>query len=237
MGHGQQQASHEEGHGGTVVHLPSIPSSLRHSLRPVLEGVLGPFLVFYLVLTFTGFRGALIAGLAWAYAALIHRLLRRQRPPATLVIATVLLTVRTAIAFVTSSSILYFAQPSAATGAVALVFLFSAVVRRPLTQRLAQDFCPLDPAVLERPAVRRFFIQISVLWGAVLLSNAGFALWLLLTASLRAFVVERAALSWSLTVCGIVLSTVWFVRSMRRAGISVHWGGRVALAHVAPGEC
>ena len=43
--------------------LPPPCKALRHALPVVLEGVLGPLLVFYLLLVFTGFKGALIAAL------------------------------------------------------------------------------------------------------------------------------------------------------------------------------
>ncbi len=82
---------------------------------------------------------------------------------------------------------------------VAALFLVSVVARRPLAERLAHDFCPLDPDVLVRPFVRRFFLRVSLLWGAVLATQAGFVLWLLLVSSLRAFVVERQLVNSVLT--------------------------------------
>ena len=185
---------------------------------------MGPFVLFYLFLLLVGFRGALVAGLAWSYAALARRFVQRQRPSGVLVLGTAMLTVRTAIAFVTGSAFVYFAQPIAGTCAMGLLFLASALLRRPLTERLARDFCPFDPAVLARPAMRRFFIQISLLWAFALLTNAGFVTWLLFTTSLKAFVVERTLASWVLTGIAIVLSVGWFVRSMRRSNIVVRWG-------------
>jgi hypothetical protein len=197
----------------------------------LLEGVIGPFATFYVVFLVWGFKGALIAGLAWSYAALGTRLLRRQRPSATLLLGSSLLTVRTVISFVTGSALFYFAQPTAGTCVIALLFLGSAVVRKPFIERLAHDYCPLDPVVTSRPSVRRFFVRISLLWAFVLLSNAALVMWLLLTSSLHAFVIERTALSWVLTGTGIVVSTMWFVRTMRRDGIAVRFGNRMLLGH------
>lgn len=187
--------------------------------------MIGPFALFYLVLVVAGFRGALLAGLAWSYLALGRRLIRRERPPATLLLAIVTLTARTIVSFITGSAFIYFAQPTLSTAAVALLFLVSALIRRPVIERLAHDFCPLDPAMMARPPVRRFFLQISVLWGAVLLANAGFVLWLLVSSSLTTFVLERTVVSWSLTIVAVGCSVVWFVRTMRRTGISIRWGG------------
>lgn len=216
-----------------VLHLPSPVASLRHSLPALVEGVVGPFALFYVVLVAVGFRGALVAGLAWSYLALARRMARRQRLPGTLVLGSAVLTVRTAVSFASGSAFVYFVQPTLATAAVALVFLVSAFARRPLAERLARDFCPLDPVVLARPAVRRFFLEISILWGAVLLSNAGMVMWLLLTSSLHAFVLERTVTSWSLTGVAIACSTAWFLRTMRRDGVRVRWGPPAAVAQAA----
>jgi hypothetical protein len=69
-----------------------------------------------------------------------------------------------------------------------------------------------------------------VLWGAVLLSNAGLVFWLLLTSSLKAFVLERTASSWALTAIAVLCSTAWFLRAMRREGLQVHWGAKPAAS-------
>lgn len=224
-------------HAEHVLHLPSPLASLRHSLPALIEGVVGPFVVFYVLLLVAGVKGALVGGLAWCYLAVARRLVRRRRPPGTVLLGAVILTARTIIAFATGSTFLYFAQPTFGTALVALLFLATAAVRRPLIERLAKDFCPLDPAVLSRPAVRRFFLQISVLWGCVLLSNAGLVFWLLLRSSLHAFVVERTAATWVMTALAIALSVVWFVRAMRREGLHVRWGAPKAetAQAVSPG--
>lgn len=190
----------------------------------MLEGVVAPFAVFYAVLLVAGFRGALVGGLAWSYLAILHRLARHQRPAGTVVLGAAVLTVRTAVSFATGSAFLYFVQPTAATGAVAVAFLVSAAARRPLTERLARDFCPLDPGVVRRPAMRRFFVQISLLWGTVLLANSAVVLWLLLSSSVGAFVLERTLASWTMTVVAVGLSVAWFVRTTRRDGVRVRWG-------------
>jgi hypothetical protein len=228
---GERPGKSDGGHQGhhSVLHLPSPLASLRHSLPALLEGVVGPFVVFYIVLLVWGFKGALIGGLAWSYAAIGTRLVRRQRPSATLLLGSVLLTARTVVSFITGSALLYFAQPTAGTCLVALLFLGSALLRKPFIERLARDFCPLDPAVVARPAVRRFFIRISLLWAVVLMSNAAFVLWLLFTSSLHAFVVERTAVSWTLTLAGTALSVAWFVRTMRRDGIAVRFNSKTLL--------
>jgi uncharacterized membrane protein len=177
-----------------------------------------------------GFRGALIVALVWSYAAAGRRLVRRQRVPALLVLGLGLLTARSVIAFLTNSAFLYFVQPTAGALMVAILFLVTALANRPFIERLAHDFCPLDEELMARPHVRRFFVRLSFLWSVVLLVNAGFVLWLLVASSLHAFVIERTLVTWTLTGCGIALSTLWFMRTMRRSGISVRFGGTPDVA-------
>jgi hypothetical protein len=67
-----------------------------------------------------------------------------------------------------------------------------------------------------------------VLWAFVQLTNAGLSIWLLLTQPVGTYVVAKATASWLLTGGAIVLSTLYFKRSMRNHGIAIHWGARHA---------
>ncbi len=213
-----------EGDNGDHLGLPSPRSTLQHACPVVLEAVVGPLAFFYAVLLLAGFRGALLAALAWSYVALARRIHRGERMSTMLLLGAALLTARTAISFVTGSALVYFAQPMATAVVAAGVLVGSAAFGRPLTQRFVHDFCPIDPELLARPRVRRFFVRISLLWATVLMVNAGVTLWLLLSSSLRAFVVERTAATWGLTALAIFVSISWFVASMRKDGITVEWG-------------
>ncbi len=211
--------------------MPPPRKALRHALPVVLEGVVGPLVVFYLLLVLTGFRGALIAALTWSYLALGRRLLKGQRVSMLLLFGTILITLRTVIAFATGSAFLYFAQPTAGTVVISLALLVSAIVGRPFTQRFAHDFCPMDPAIMRRPLVHRFFVRISILWATVLMLNAGLVFWLLLSSSLRAFVLERSAVTYGLTAVAIFFSITGFVAMMRQDGITVQWASNRAPRH------
>ena len=203
--------------------LPAPRAVFRHALPVVVEGVIGPLALFYVVLILAGFRSALIAALCWSYVAVTRRLLKRERISMLLFLGTILITARTVIAFVTGSAFVYFAQPTAGTVLISLVLFGSALLGRPFTQRFAHDFCPMDPAIMQRPLVRRFFIRISVLWAIVLMLNAGFVFWLLVSSSLRSFVLERSAVTYGLTAVAIFFSVTRFVATMRRDDITVEW--------------
>jgi hypothetical protein len=212
-----------DGQEGSLLLLPQPLNALRHALPVVVEGVIGPLVLFYLLLVLSGFKGALIAALTWSYLALGRRLLKGERVSMLLLFGTILITLRTVIAFITGSAFLYFAQPTAGTVVISLALLGSAVVGRPYTQRFAHDFCPMDPAIMKRPLVRRFFIRISVLWATVLMLNAGLVFWLLVSSSLKSFVLERSAVTYGLTAIAIFCSIAGFMAMMRRDGITVEW--------------
>jgi intracellular septation protein A len=223
-GHRAREQSHGHWHPhAPTFHLPHPRAFVRHALPSLIESTIGPAVLFYVVLVTAGFRGAIIAALAWSYLAFARRLARRERVPGLLLLSIVLISLRTAVSFATGSSFIYFAQPTLGTALVAVLFLLSVISRRPLAERLANDFCPLDPDMMSRPFLRRFFLRLSLLWFAVLAVNAGFVMWLLVEVSLRSFVIERMLVSTLLTCGGIVLSTVWFLRVMRGAGIAVRW--------------
>lgn len=210
--------------GVSTLHMPAPRAALRHAVPVLLEGVVGPIAVFYVALVAGGFHGALIAALCWSYGAALRRILRCERVSTVLILDLVLLSIRTAVAYLTGSAMLYFIQPMAWSVFVAFVLIGSAIARRPFAQRFAQDFCPLDPAVLARPRVQRFFVQVSLLWAGVLIADAGIVLWLLLTSSLRSFVLERTGVAWSLTAAAVACSILGFTATMRRDGIRVRWG-------------
>ena len=215
--------SDSDGNEGSLLLLPPPLKALRHAVPVVLEGVVGPLALFYLLLILTGFRGALIAALSWSYLAIGRRLLKGERVSMLLLFGTILITLRTVIAFITGSAFLYFAQPTAGTVVIAFALIGSAVLGRPFTHRFAHDFCPMDPAIMMRPLVRRFFIRISILWATVLILNAGLVFWLLVSSSLRSFVLERSVVTYGLTATGVFFSISRFMAMMRNDGITVEW--------------
>jgi hypothetical protein len=214
---------HTDAQDGSTLKMPRPVAAVRHAVPLVIEGVVGPLALFYVVLLLAGFRGALIAALSWSYLAVGRRLYKGERISMLLVFGVILITARTTTALVTGSAFAYFVQPTAGTFVVSMVLFGSAILRRPITQRFAYDFCAIDPSIMQRPMVRRFFIRISVLWATVLMVNAGFVLWLLVSTSLRSFVIERSAVTYGLTAVAIFLSITRFVAMMRNDNIRVEW--------------
>lgn len=199
--------------------MPRLRTLARHAVPHVVESTVIPLALFLLTLRFVGVWGAVLIGLGWTYTAVVRRLIMGQRVPGILVLTAVTLTARTVIAMVSGSVVVYFLQPTLGTALVAGAFLLSVPLGRPLAERLARDFCPIPSGVLAHAPVRRFFLQISLLWAFTQLANATVTLWLLLSQSLATFLVAKTLVSWGLTGGAILISTLWFRRSMRRHGV------------------
>jgi hypothetical protein len=212
--------------------IPRLRTLARHAVPHVLEGTVVPLALFLLTLQFVGVWRAVLIGLGWTYAAVARRLVMGQRVPGILLLTAVTLTARTVIAMASGSVVVYFLQPTLGTALVAGAFLLSVPLGRPLAERLARDFCPIPSGVLAHAPVRRFFLQITLLWAFTQLANAAVTLWLLLSQSLATFLVAKTLVSWGLTGGAILVSTIWFHRSMRRHGVLAPRGAEPAASPV-----
>ena len=206
-----------------TVHLPAPRQVARHAATQLFEATLAPLALFYVVLGRVGLHWALVAALAWSYASVARRVTRHRRVPGVLLLATGLFTVRTVIAMATGSTFIYFLQPTLGTFAVAGLFLVSSRLRTTLAERLAHDFCPLPDWLMSNRAVRRFFVQISLLWALVYLVNGAATLGLLLTSSIRTFLVMKTVASTVITVTAVAASIGWFRHSLRGEGVVLRW--------------
>ena len=101
------------------------------------------------------------------------------------------MTARTAIAFGSGDTFIYFLQPVVTDALVAGVFLVSLATARPVVARLAADFYPMTHDLATRPRMRRLFWHLTLLWGLVCLAKGGATLWLLTSQSLVTFVVVK----------------------------------------------
>lgn len=201
--------------------IPDLRTILRHVAPRVVEGTLIPLVLLLVGLRLLGPRGAIVTGVIWVYGAIALRLALRRRVPGILLLGAATLTARTVVSLASGSTFVYFLQPSLGTALVASAFLLSVPLGNPLAGRLASDFCPLPDEVVRNEHVRLFFRRISLLWAFAYAANAALTVWLLLTQSLATFVVARVALSWTLTITAVVVSALWFRRTMARHGIHV----------------
>jgi hypothetical protein len=197
--------------------LPRLRELFRRAIPQILEATLIPLGLFYAALSALGPKGAICTALAWNYAALLRRIWRRERLPGVLLIATLGLTARSALALASKGSLfVYFLQPSLATALLGGAFLLSVPLGRPLAEKLAHDFVPMPPSFLKRPKVRQLFVRISLLWALVSLANAAGTIAMLVNLPIATYLAAKTGFSWALTLGAIVLSSWWFRRGLRR---------------------
>jgi hypothetical protein len=206
-----------------IIHLPPWRELARRTAENVLEATLVPMALFYLFLATVGVRWGMIAGLCWFYAAIIRRVASGQRMSGLLVMAAVLLTARTAIAFATGSAFIYFLQPTLGTFLVSGLFLISVPLGKPLAERLAHDFCALPDSLTSNVRVKRFFLRISLLWAFTYLVNGSTMIYLLTTKSIGTYLMFRSFVSLTLMLSTVAISCLYFFRSMRTEGIVLRW--------------
>lgn len=208
--------AHERLAGGD---LPGLRAVARHALPNVLESTIIPTALFYVGWMAFGKLTAFGIALFWAAAMIVRRSVSGRRMPGLLVLTTLVLTARTAVAVATGSTLLYFAQPVATTALVGMVFLGSVALGRPLVGRLVRDFVPLPVHVTERPDVIRHLRNLSLLWAGVNFVNAIVALVLLMNLTVPSYIATKTISSMLITWTGVGLTTVWSTRVARRAGL------------------
>ncbi len=201
--------------------LPHWRSVVRHALPSLLEGKIIPSAVFLVLLQLTGTALAVLGALVWSLSVIAVRTSTGRTISGLLVLTTTALVARTFAAIATGSVVIYFIQPTVATCLVGLAFLVSVPLRRPLVERLALDFVPLDAETRAHPTVRRFFKHVSLWWGCTSMINFAITLWLLSTASPTTFVLLKSFLGPVTTTVTLGVAFLWFRALMARSGTSV----------------
>ncbi|MGQ0468168.1 MAG: VC0807 family protein [Sporichthyaceae bacterium] len=210
--------------GPVALARPRLPAIVRHIGSNILVATVVPSAIFMTFMVLGGIWWALSAALAWCYGALILRVCTGRRTSGLLWLTIVSLTAKTALAFVSGSTFLYFLQPALAETAAAVVFLGSLVVGQPLVARLAADFYPMDDELAARPRIRALFRQLTLLWGLILSAKAVTTLYLLQTMSVGEYVATKSVLTPSVAIVGAGVTIALSARIARIEGLLPHRG-------------
>ncbi|MFG1707716.1 VC0807 family protein [Nonomuraea sp. M3C6] len=206
------------------VTLPRLTALARQAAPRLLEGVVAPLAVFYLAMVVLGFKGALVATVAWVYLGVGWRLVRRVKVPATMYLAAFAITVRALVGFWTGTWMWFFIQPEMGTICISMAFLASVRLNKPIVQKLTLDYIHLPSAVLKHERVRRFFARITLLWAFVLLANSTVSILLAvyesLAGSLGSFMVLRTSAVAVISGLAITVSIFAFKRLLRRLHVA-----------------
>ena len=170
---------------------PRVRAIVRHLAASVLLANVIPAALFYLCFRAGNVWLALVAALAWCYGAIAWRKATRRRPSGLMWLTVVALTAKTALAFASGSTFLYFLQPALTDCVIAVVFLVSLATARPVVARLAADFYPMSRDVAERPRVQRLFWRLTFLWAVICLAKAVSTIWLLQELSVASFLTVK----------------------------------------------
>jgi hypothetical protein len=194
---------------------PVLAAVARRGLPNLVEATIIPAVLFFVLASTIGAVVAMAAVLVWGYGAILRRVLRSERIPAILLLATLGLTTRTLVGLLSGSTFAYFLQPVATTVVLAGVFLGSVLIGRPVIARLAHDFCPIAPEVADRPAVVRLFVGLTILWSGVHLVTAATTLGMLVSMSVPMFVAIKTVACLGITVGAIAITVYWALHTAR----------------------
>ncbi|MGH3412201.1 MAG: hypothetical protein ACRDPH_03875 [Marmoricola sp.] len=215
-----QQHDHPQHH----IQLDDLRPTVLRGLWLLAETVLVPTALLYFGMKYYGSVVGLASVLVWCALVVGTRWTLGHRVPSTLLLAVGSLVGRTAIALALSSVYVYLLQPVAASVLMAVLFIGSAAIGRPVTARLAQDFVKLPAQLLADVRVRRMFTEVALLWGVSRLADAGLSLGSLHW-GLDVGVLSRGTLSIVLTIASILGCAVWGWRRLHRIpGVKVSMG-------------
>jgi hypothetical protein len=152
-----RSSSPTSSHPQQVLYMPGWRPIARRVVTTLVTVSLLPMAVFYISLSLFGLRIAALAAVGLCYAGLLLALARGKPVLAAALLTAGLLSVRAVVMFLTGSALIYFLQPVAGTLAVATFIGVTALVGRPVLDRLAHEFCPFPPEMSSRLRQARFF--------------------------------------------------------------------------------
>jgi intracellular septation protein A len=191
-----------------------------HFSLEILVNVVAPFAVYHFAEQRIGEVNALLASmlvpLAWSLLEFFRR--RRIDTLSVLVLGSIALSL---LAFIgTGSARVLQLRENFVTGLIGLVFLGSAVIRRPLIYLLArammqrrsdQDMQTSD-WLDDDEQVRRGLMTITIVWGFGLIAQAALASVLVFSVSVSSYLLISPFVSYG-TIGVLVLWTLWFSQS------------------------
>jgi len=204
------------------IEMPPLRSMLGRIGFQVVEATLIPAALFWGVLHLSGLVWALFAALAWCYLCIARRWVRGGAMPAVLLVAALLFTTRTGIALAFHSTFVYLLTPTINAFVLAVAFVGSALVGRPLTARFARDFVGLPAHVTALAKVHRALRLLCGVWALANVVNGWVALQLLVDDRFDAVLVARSILTPVLSAVAVACCVLLGRRALRQEGIALH---------------
>lgn len=166
---------------------------------------------------------AMITATAVVWLTVAVRKLVTHSVPGLLTISALALTVQTALVLVTGSVLFFLLQFPLANLVMCLLFARTAPTGKPLVAQLAAEVVALRQPSAQHPGLDRFFRDATWLWAGIFAaSTVGLAV-LMAIEPTSVFLMLTTAVTIGGVVGGSILSTLWFIRAMRRFGLRVRF--------------
>lgn len=190
-------------------------ASVLRAGRLLLEAVVIPALLLYAALATVGQVWGLISVLVWSGLIVAVRLRTQSSVPRTLLLAVLMLVGRTSLSLALSSIYIYLLQPIAGSLLMAVIFLGSAAIGKPITQHLCRDFIALPQMLFHDKRAHRMFSQVCILWGLSRLIDVGMSMGFLRLGA-RDALLSRGVFSTALTGLTVLVCIAWGWSRLRR---------------------
>lgn len=192
---------------------------LRRLAPDLIEASVIPTILFTVTFLTIGTVAAYMVALAWSYLSIGRRVYTSRPVPTLVLLASIGITARTALALASGSTFVYFAQPVLGKVVLSAVLMVSIITGQPLVTRFAHDFCRMSPEIDTRPAIVQLYRRLTYLWVAVNLAAAAVTVTLLLTTRSSVFVTVKPLAGATLTALGVALTVSASVRAARSEGL------------------
>ena len=202
-------------HDHHIIEIAKLKPTLIRITLLMLETVVVPTLLLFACTATVGDLWGMIAVLGWCTLTVGARLTMRRRVPTMLLFAIGGLVGRAAIALLISNVYVYLFQPILGSLLMAILFLGSAAIGRPVTVRLARDFVALPAQLFRDQRVRKIFVNVSLVWGVSRLIDVGMSV-STMHLGFGAGLLSRGVLSTLLSAATVAVCAIWGWRRMRQ---------------------
>lgn len=191
--------------------LSKVLSIIRHAGPRLLEATFGPSACFLTGRALWGLNGALGLALGWTGACMILRAARGRRSSGLLIIGTITLVLRVAVALALRSESAYLLAPTLVTAVIGAVYVASALVGAPLLGRFVGDLVPTAWVDAGDAHLSRLCRIATLVWGAEQILSAAVSLVMISKLSVASYLMVHTVVSWLTlaVVAGAVLPFFW----------------------------
>ncbi len=169
-----------------------------------------------------GEDAGMVTATAVVWLTVVVRKVATRSVPGLLTVSALVLTLQAAAVLATGSVLLFLLQFPLANLALCVLFGRTAPTRKPLVAQLAAEVVALRYPT-RHPGLHRFFQGATWLWAGIFaVSAVGLAAALAIEPA-KVFLLLTTAVTIGGVVAGTFLSTLWFIRVLRRCGLRVRF--------------